>query len=418
MSFWIVVVAVLAVRFCYFTNNTKNGYNATSWDALGYYMYQPAMLIYHDVKDLQWLDTIDAMYGVTGGELYQARKLANGQYVFKYLGGVCIMQLPFFYLGHAIAGLYNTARDGFSWPYQYAIMFGAIFWFCIGIFLLRKVLLHYFSDGIVACTILLLFFTTNLPQYISIDGAMSHSWIFAMYCIVIWLTFLWHQKPSLLLTFCIALFCGIASISRPTEAIIIFIPILWEPSKNFLISKWRFILQHPQYIFVAIIAGFIGILPQLLYWKYTSGSFIYDVGSKWYFLNPWFRVLFGFYSGWFIYTPIAFTFIAGLWFMKNKPFKKSVIVFIVLNIWIVIAWSDWKYGVSYAGRALSQGSAVYAFALAAFLDTFFYGKKRIVFILIAVLLVAINFYQIKIYNSGIYYHFSVLEKGCKIFFTN
>jgi hypothetical protein len=410
-SIAVVLSAALIIRFSFWQNNSANGYNATSWDAFGYYMYEPGLLIYGDVKNLHWLPQIDSTYHVTGGKLYQANKIANGNYVFKYLGGVCFLQLPFFYIGHAIAKYENVPQDGFSWPYQYSIMLGAIFWFVIGLLFLRKTLLNFFSDFITGITILLLFLATNLPQYISIDGAMSHSFIFPLYCLVLWLTNKWHKKPSVVVAFFIGLTCGIATISRPTEIIMLFIPLLWGcQTKSLRLKKWNFVKLNMNHVYFAIAGVFIGILPQLLYWKLTTGSFIYDVGSKWYFLNPWFRVLFGFYSGWFIYTPITLIFIIGLWFMKNKPFKLSIITFCLLNIWIVIAWSDWKYGLSYAGRALSQGSPVYAFALASFLTKYYSGKRRTLIILIGIILIAVNLYQIKIYNSGIYNNFSVLEK--------
>ncbi len=148
-------------------------------------MYQPGFLIYGDVKNLEWLPKIDSVYHLTGGKLYQANRIANGNFGFKYLGGISILQLPFFYIGHAIAKYKNVAQDGFSWPYQYSIMLGAIFWFFIGLLFLRKVMIHFFSDIVTGLTILLLFLATNLPQYISIDGAMSHSWIFPLYCIML-----------------------------------------------------------------------------------------------------------------------------------------------------------------------------------------------------------------------------------------
>lgn len=324
------------------------------------------------------------------------------------------MQLPFFYIGHTIAKFENVPQDGFSWPYQYSIMIGAIFWFLIGLVFLRKVMLNFFSDFIIGLTILLLFLATNLPQYISIDGAMSHSWIFPMYSFMLWLTYKWHDKPSLIFTFFIGLISGIAIISRPTEVIILFIPLLWNcQTKELSKQKWNFFRQNKFYVFIAIIGVFIGVLPQLLYWLYTTDSLVYNVGSKWYFLTPWFRVLFGFHSGWFIYTPITILFIIGLWFMKNQPFKKSVIVFILLNIWIIIAWSDWKYGISYAGRALSHGAPIYAFALASFLSNQYFGKKRFWIILIGTIFIIVNFYQLSIYNSGIYSNFSVIEKLLK-----
>lgn len=411
-----VLLAAIMLRSYYWQNNSVNGYNATSWDAFGYYMYQPGFLIYDDVKELKWLPEIDSTYHVTGGKLYQANKVANGNFVFKYLGGVSILQLPFFYIGHWMAGVQGLPQDGFSRPYQYSIMFGAIFWFLIGLLFLRKVLLHFFSDTITGLTILLLFLATNLPQYISIDGAMSHSWIFPLYCIMLWLTWKWHEKPARVIAFFIGLIIGIATISRPTELIILFIPLLWGlQTKESSRQKWSLVRQNSDHVYLSIAGAFIGVLPQLLYWKFTTGNFVYDVGSKWYFLNPWFRILFGFYSGWFIYTPVTLVFIAGLWFMKDQPFKRSVIVFCLLNLWIVMAWSDWKYGVSYAGRALTQGSAIYALSLASCLNNYFNGKKRILVLLVMIVLISINFYQIRIYNSGIYNNFSVMEKVWKSF---
>ncbi|HRH03818.1 MAG TPA: hypothetical protein PLN13_12820 [Bacteroidia bacterium] len=415
----LILIAALILRFCYWKNNSVNGYNATSWDAFGYYMYQPAIFIYQDIKNLEWVPQIDSTYHVSGGKFYQAQKASNGNYVFKYLGGICILQVPFFFIGHTLAKFNNVAQDGFSWPYQYSIMLGAIFWFFIGMLFLRSVLLKYFSDAITATTLLLLFFTSNLPQYISIDGAMSHSWIFSMYCMLLWFTYKWHEKPSIGFAFAIGLIGGIATISRPTELILLFIPLLWGcESKIQARQKWEMVQQNYAHVVIALTGALVGVLPQLIYWKYVSGSFVYDVGSKWYFLNPWFRVLFGFHSGWLIYTPITLLFIIGFWFMNMYPFKKSVLVFCILNFWIITAWSDWKYGVSYAGRALSQGSAVYSLTLASFISSYYSPKRKYWMLLIAVVLTCINFYQLKIYNSGIYSNFSVIEKIVSYPFKN
>ena len=79
--------------------------------------------------------------------------------------------------------------------------------------------------------------------------------------------------------FFIGLICGISTISRPTEIIILFIPLLWGcQTKVFSSQKWNLVKQNLSQVYVAISAAFIGILPQLLYWKYTTGSFVYDVG--------------------------------------------------------------------------------------------------------------------------------------------
>jgi len=400
-----ILAVALFIRFSYFTNDSRNGYNATTWDALGYYMYLPGYLIYDDVTELKWFPAIDAKYHVSGGTLYQATPLEKGGYAFKYLGGVAIMELPFFYIGHTVAYFADVPQDGFSWPYQYAIIFGAIFWFFIGCLILRKVLLRFYSETITVLTLLLICLASNILQYVSVDGAMSHVYIFPLYAVVLWLTIRWHETPKKHLALSIGLVAGLAIISRPTELIIIFIPILWSlESSGKLKSKWALVKANRSHVFWAVGGGFIGILPQLLYWKQATGSWIYDVGSKWYFLNPWFRVLFGFEKGWFIYTPIAIFMVLGLFFLKGKPFRRSVITFCLLNLWIIMAWSDWRYGASYSTRALTQSYPVFALALAAFLERTFVHWKRWIVLALGTYFVGVNLFQIWQYNALILHY--------------
>ena len=405
----IILTVFLVQRFAYFTNNDRNGYNATSWDALGYYLYLPSTFIYDDVKELKWFPEKDSIYQMSGGHFYQGIQLENGNYTFKYLSGVAIMETPFFFIGHQIAKWENEPQDGFSWPYQYAILFGAIFWFFIGLMILRKVLLVYFNEWVTAITLLLLCVTSNLIQYVSVDGAMSHSFIFPLYAAVLWYTIKWHKEPKLKYAILIGIISGIAVISRPTELIIMFIPLLWkfEPT-NVTETKWQFLKRNKSQLLTVIGGGILGILPQLLYWKYTTGSFIFDVGSKWYFLNPWWRVLFGPEKGWFLYTPVAILMVAGFFFMKDRPFKRSVLIFCLLNIWIIISWSDWKYGASYSTRALTHSYPVFAMALACIVEYLWNSRYKWWLPVLGVLLIWLNFTQLKTYNSGILEGFSPL----------
>lgn len=405
----IILTVFLIQRFAYFTNNDRNGYNATSWDALGYYLYLPSTFIYDDVKELKWFPEKDSIYQMSGGHFYQGIQLENGNYTFKYLSGVAIMETPFFFIGHQIAKWENEPQDGFSWPYQYAILFGAIFWFFIGLMILRKVLLVYFNEWVTAITLLLLCVTSNLIQYVSVDGAMSHSFIFPLYAAVLWYTIKWHKEPKLKYAILIGIISGIAVISRPTELIIMFIPLLWkfEPT-NVTETKWQFLKRNKSQLLTVIGGGILGILPQLFYWKYTTGSFIFDVGSKWYFLNPWWRVLFGPEKGWFLYTPVAILMVAGFFFMKDRPFKRSVLIFCLLNIWIIISWSDWKYGASYSTRALTHSYPVFAMALACIVEYLWNSRYKWWLPVLGVLLIWLNFTQLKTYNSGILEGFSPL----------
>tara|TARA_R110002072_G_scaffold302097_2_gene483831 strand:- start:16245 stop:17975 length:1731 start_codon:yes stop_codon:yes gene_type:complete len=397
----LVAVAVLVVtRFSSNELRNEKEIKVTTWDAFGYYMYLPGTFIYNDVTELNWLDKIEREYQVTGGFLYQANQQENGKYVFKYLGGVAVMQTPFFLLGHSIALNTEYKADGFSPPYQYSIAFGAIFYCFLGLLLLRRVLLNYFEDKIVALTILVLALATNLIQYVAIDGGQSHAYIFPLYALLLLATMRWHEKPSFGWAALIGLSIGLATICRPTEAIMIFIPILWGmQNKELRKEKWALVKNHKSMVLTTILLGILGVAPQLIYWKIATGSFVYDVGSKWFFLNPWFRVLFGFENGWFIYTPITILFVFGFFFLKPFPFKKSVIVFCLLNIWIIIAWSDWQYGATYSTRALVQSYPVFALAFAAIIFHIEKTKWKYLFYAASAYLIFVNLFQIGQYNT-------------------
>lgn len=377
----------------------------THWDAFGYYAYLPAILIYHDCKELRWLTAIDARYSVTGGDGWQAEKQANGNYVFKYLGGVAIMELPFFLIAHGLAPVLGYPADGFSPPYQYALGFGVIFYCLLAILLLRRVLLTWFTDGIAAFALLMVCLATNFIQYAAVDSGQSHAYIFLLYAVVLWATMQWHRRPSILWMSVIGYTIGLAAICRPTEAVMLFIPLMWDThTREAAKRKWAMLKQRRTQLIAAAGFGFLGILPQLIYWKSVTGSFVYDVGSKWEFLSPHFRVLFGWEKGWFIYTPITVFFIAGMFFIRQLPFRKSVLWFCLLNIYIIIAWHDWRYGGSYSTRALVQSYPVFALPFAALAGRVSVTRWRIPFYLLCTYLLLVNLFQITQYCSTVLHY--------------
>ena len=402
----IIAVGVISTRFYY--SPYGNGYEmkVTTSDALGYYMYLPGLFIYKDVTQLKWHKKIEETYHVTGAENpYQFHKAENGNYIFNYVGGIALLELPFFLIAHQVALNSHYLADGFSQPYQWALVLGLAFYCILGMVILRLVLLRYFSDTITGTTLLLVVFATNVIQYTSADSAQCHIYLLPLISIVLYGSMRWHEEPNIKWAAIVGWTIGMATMARPTEAILLFIPIFWgTQTKELATEKWAMVKKYRKHAYIAAIMGFIGVLPQLIYWKYSYGSWIYDAGSKWTFLWPWFRVLIGFEKGWFIYTPITLFFVAGMFYVKNFPFRKAVLWFGLCNIYIIIAHYDWRYGGSFSTRALSQATPVYALAFAAFMTHTFRTKWKWLLIPALVYLSALNLFQVYQYNIGVIHY--------------
>jgi hypothetical protein len=414
LSLWsclIITVVLLAFRVFYSDiGAARKQLILTQWDAFGYYLYLPATAIYHDYKKLNWAEAMDKKYLVSGGGAMPFIALENGNRVSKYLCGVALLQSPFFAVGHLIAKATGRPADGFSAPYQYALGFGLILYSFLALLVLRRVLLCWFSDAAVAIALLLLCLASNFIQYAAVDSGLSHGWIFLLYALLLFTTIQWHQQPRAIWAWLTGFLIGLATICRPTEAIALFIPLLWGlQSKAASKEKWRLVRTHKLHVLYAALGGLLGILPQLLYWKSVTGSFIFDVGSKWVFLNPWWRVLIVWEKGWFIYTPVALLFVAGLFFMKPFPFRKAALVFCLLNIWIVISWDEWQYGASYSTRALMQSYPVFALPLAALVQRIQHTRWNPLFLVLGLYLIGVNLFQTWQYNRGII-HFNDMNR--------
>lgn len=411
----LLVTAVLAgIRLHYLKWDTPAVANVLTWDAFGYYLDLPGIFIYDDIDKLEWLPAILEKYQPTGS-LYQLSDLPNGNRVMKYLLGLSMLFTPFFFLGHWVAGWLGYPQDGFSAPYPLAICFGALVYAFAGLCLLRLVLRRYFTEPVVALTLLLLGLSTNYVQYVAVDSALTHGFLFAVYALVLWLIVRWHETPQLRLVFFIGLVIGVACITRPTEGVMLFLPLLWQKDG---MHKGRFFRQQPAQLGWALTGGLLGILPQLVYWKAVTGGWIYNVGAKFLFFRPHWQVLFGWEKGWFIYTPVALLMAAGLFFMRTYPFRKAVLTFSLLNVWIVIAWADWRYGASYSCRALVQSYPVWALPLAAVLTKVLNSRLRYFAWPLSGFLLYLNLFQIGQYNRTILHYDDMNRQYYRAIFLN
>jgi hypothetical protein len=240
-----------------------------------------------------------------------------------------------------------------------------------------------------------------------------------LYVFILYATIQWYQKPRLIWALLVGALIGVASTCRPTEAVMLFIPLLWKrfPEETFR-EKWIFMRQHFMHVLFVGCGILLAVLPQLLYWKRVASSWVYDVGSKWDFLNPHFRVLLGWEKGWFIYTPVTVLMIAGFFLMKKSVYRTAIITFCLLNIYVIISWHIWRYGASYSCRALMQSYPLFAFPLACFVSISLRSKWKYPAYLLFIYLGAVNIFQIWQYNLNILHYDDMNFKYYKAIYLN
>lgn len=380
------------------------------WDIAGYYLYLPATFIYGDTRQLSWYPAIDSAYNLSEEYgIYAVNEVpGTGNKVAKYPIGTAIFELPFFLGAHAFTCLsHDYPPDGYSPPYALAICLATVFWVLCGLFILRKVLLTYYSEEVVFVTILLIAFGTNLYNYTAFDWGMSHSFSFFLFSAFLYCTRCWYvsgQKKYLLL---LGALLGWIVITRPTNIIIVLLPLLWPYGA--IKVKLAFIKQH----FAALILSFVLFLMiisiQLAYWKYATGHWYYDSypGEGFNFLQPriW-KGLFSYRKGWFIYTPLALLVIPGfiLLYKRRPTLVLPLLSFFVINLYIVFSWHQWYYGGSFSARALLESIAIFSMPIAACSEwlMLLHAKKVRKWILaLMLLLVMLNIFQTYQFSHGV-----------------
>jgi len=89
----ILLFAVVSVFIVF--NKDREHDNQFSNDKCGYYLYLPAIFIYHDLKGFSFCDSLNKKYSNSLNEQYSLHNV-NGNKLDKYPAGVSLFELPLF----------------------------------------------------------------------------------------------------------------------------------------------------------------------------------------------------------------------------------------------------------------------------------------------------------------------------------
>ncbi len=405
-SLWsITFIFIFIFSSSFYSNLWKS--NRIIVDAPSYYTYLPSLFIYGDLH----LNYIDKNAHFFKDKIWYY-KIEYGKKLIKHPMGVSVLLAPFFIVGHWIAGWINSPQDGYSMPYQNAVTIGVLFYLFVGLCFLRKILINYFSEGIIAITLIAIVLGTNLLWYSTFEALMPHAISFSLWaiCLYTFLNWLETETKKQLLFFSIAF--GLIVLIRPLSAVsILFFSVYGIIDKGGLIKFSTFIKKYFKTVLLAaIVACFIASL-QLCYWKYATGHWLYDVYKEEHFIFNSPQIipfLFSFRKGVFVYTPILFFSVIGLiyFFKQNKAFFYSIVVLMSISIYLLSSWWAWSYGICWAMRPMIDYYAILSIPFAAGINYFSKQSRYIYIIQIAIisLLITLNLFQTWQYKNGLIHY--------------
>lgn len=404
----LIVMVIVGVNLNH--GRWKSHGDVVKHDVIGYYSYLPAAFIYHDLSFAFVSKNPDSWVGKI-----HVHPAPNGGRYIKMTMGLALLYMPFFLLGHLSALIGGWPLDGFSPPYMFWLLFSALFYLTAGLLALRKVLNRYFSENVTAITLLLIVLGTNLFHYTTFEAAMSHAYNFSLFSFFIFLSIKWYDQPRFSTSLWLGIVSGFIVLLRPTNGIFTLFFVLWNVQSKGLRQRFIFLFSHWQHILIILLASFVILLPQFLFWKSNTGQwFFYSYGDEGFFFRSpriW-RGLFSYRKGWLVYTPLMFFALAGIPLLRKKAadFFWPLVILLPLHVYIIFSWWDFSYGGSFGSRPMIEFYSLLSFPLAALLS--YLSPKKIFFrtvLTTMMLLVGLNLFQTLQYKYGII-HFAEMSK--------
>lgn len=397
LSFLSLLLFLAFILFLTINRHSKSGtynYHSEIWaDKAGYYVYLPALCIYN-FSGNQMPQDIDLLTG--NGFTIQDDIIKT-----KYTYGVALMQLPFFITGHWMSETLGYENDGFSIIYHKIINISAVVYSFLGLILLYFFLIRYVNKKTAILTLTCIYFGTNVLYYAIFDTGMSHIYSFFLFSAFLYLSpFIVKPETKFMNLLFFGIITGLIIMVRPIN--IIFLPVFFFFNKVSL-NNFK-VYARPLSVILAV--AFLVMIPQFLYWKYSTGNYVaysYEGEGFTNILKPRLAELwFSTNNGLFIFNPIVIFILAGIIYLYRQSRLKSLLLggyFILISL-IFASWHDWTYGCSYGSRPFTEYFALLSFPFSMYVQKLtFRTKIGKATVLIMIILIVYNMKLIFSYDG-------------------
>ncbi len=266
-------LGLIILRFLFPGFETHDVTAFLSEDVAAHYLWLPAFFIHDDlgIHNFGWMEQILRQYQPFIGYRQAFLQTGTPDQVFAYSMGMALLFSPFFFIGHFIALISGLPADGFSYPYQAAMAVGGLCWSTLGLWLLRKLLLSYFSEIISAITMVMIVAATGYAGLAAFNGGAPENLLFTLYVALLLLTSELLRRPGYGAAIGIGLIAGLIFLVRPFDI------IFMAPWIGYL--AMRLFRKHAH--LGAFMIFFFGstVFLQIIYWKIFTGHHYYNTGT-------------------------------------------------------------------------------------------------------------------------------------------
>lgn len=301
--------------------------------------------------------------------------------------GTAVLWSPFYVvadIGVAVAHSLGATvpRDGYSWPYVWAVCLGSLFWGTAGMFLAYRLCRAYTSRTASIWGVVAIWFASPVVFYLYITPAMAHA--NSMFAVTLFLV-LWQRDRAdravggwvilgaaaglmvlvrelnwlLLLVLAVDETQGILHVAQSGRARAV--PVVRRAAVEF----WR---RSVGYLCFAVAVGVV-VAPQFYVYRTLNGTFgpTPFVVEKFSLLPRYaFAVLFSGFHGLFSWHPVTLVGVLGLaalW--RRAPWVAAALaVFVTAQVLVIGSYETWWGGASFGARRFINCTPIFSLGLA------------------------------------------------------
>lgn len=375
----LTLVAIFLFSSIYTISSKKdtNSWQAiNSSDGIGYYAYLPATFIYHDVT-YKFIDSLSGNYPKLA---YASNcgfcNLFDGKGVNKYFAGEAVLLTPFFLVAHVASGSKENPSDGYSYFYMIAIVFAAVCYLMLGLWSTRNLLRRFgIKDGIIVLVLLCIFLGSNLYYYAIHAPLMTHVYSFGLISFFFLQLHILFEKYSAKRVILLSILLALIMLVRPINILVLLALPFFAGSWSSLKSFFSELFRHPVTIITALLIYFAIIFIQPLYYYLQCGHWlVYAYNDEVFnFAHPmFFSCLFSYSNGFFLYAPVLFVAVFGMFtFLPKQIFRfVSFLILFCAIVWVISSWGAWTYGGAFGMRPLVEYISLFALMFGVLLEKF------------------------------------------------